>query len=55
MKINVIKNGSGKAIATYESTAPDGSTVTPVLPEGHTVEEREVEADYQAKLHLLYA
>ena len=54
MKIHVIKDKSGKAIATYEPSGPDGSTVTPVLPEGHTVEEREVEADYPSKLHLIY-
>lgn len=54
MQINVVKDPSGKVIATYENAAANSATVQPVLPAGHKLEKLEVANDYAAKLHTLY-
>ncbi|NYF79112.1 hypothetical protein [Granulicella arctica] len=55
MKINVVKDKSGKTIATFESASGDGPKLVPVLPEGHKVEQLEVAANYQSNLGSIYA
>jgi len=55
MKINVVKDKSGKVIATFEAATGHGATLTPVLPEGHKVEEIEVAANYKENLAALYS
>jgi len=55
MKIKVVKDRSGKAIATFESSSVNGTTLTPVLPEGHKVEEIEVAENYKDNLAAFYS
>ncbi|MBE9035911.1 hypothetical protein [aff. Roholtiella sp. LEGE 12411] len=54
MKINVIKDKNGKVIATFEKAVGDEISVTPVLEEGHTVHEMEVEQDYKDDIKAFY-
>lgn len=55
MKINVVKDASGKTIASFENASGSaGVTVTPVLPDGHSVEEVEVPDNYTEDLSILY-
>jgi hypothetical protein len=55
MKIYAVKDESGKIIASFESATGTGSTVSPVLPDGHKVEEVEVADNYTENLGLLYS
>lgn len=45
MKISVIKDKSGKTIATFPGASSDGLKAEPVLTEGHKVEETEAPED----------
>jgi hypothetical protein len=53
MKINAVKDQSGKVVATFESAT--GASVMPVLPAGHKVEQIEVADNYRDNLHLIYS
>ena len=55
MKINVVKDKSGKVIATFETASERGVKVTPVLPDGHKVEQVEVENNYMDDLSAFYS
>lgn len=56
MKIQVVKDASGKAIASFDAASGSaGVTVTPVLPDGHRVEEVEVPDNYLEDLSVLYS
>jgi hypothetical protein len=55
MKIKVVKDRSGKVIATFESSSVNGTTLTPVLPDGHKVEEIEVAENYKDNLSAVYS
>lgn len=46
MKVNVVKDGSGRVVATFENPVGDGPSVKPVLKLGHTVHEVEAAEDY---------
>lgn len=55
MQINVVKDPTGKIIATYENASGNGAKVEPVLPAGHKVEALQVSDNYKANLKALYA
>jgi hypothetical protein len=55
MQINVVKDPTGKIIATYENAAQNSGQVVPVLPAGHKVEALQVSDNYRANLSALYA
>ena len=55
MKINLVKDPTGKVIATFEAATAHGATLTPVLPHGHKVEEIEVAENYREKLSEVYS
>ena len=54
MKVNVVKDENGRAIATFENPVAAGASVRPVLKPGHTVHEVEAEEDYTADLNAFY-
>lgn len=54
MKINVVKDRSGKVVATFETTG-GAMTMTPVLNPGERVEEMEVHPNYHENLAAFYA
>lgn len=54
MKIQVVKDKSGKTIGSFESASAAGATVSPVLDEGQKVETMDVGSDYHDKLTDLY-
>jgi hypothetical protein len=56
MKIQVVKDKSGKVIATFEPAVGTGpsSMLTPVLTDGETVGELDVPDDYKEKLSTIY-
>ena len=55
MKIRVVKDVSGKTIASFDATSGSADvTMTPVLPDGHRVEEVEVPDNYTEDLSVLY-
>ena len=55
MQINVVKDKSGKTIATFETATGSGPQVAPVLTAGHKVEELDVPENYKSDLKTLYA
>lgn len=55
MKINVVKDKSGKVVATFETSSDTAAALTPVLNQGEKVEQLEVAEDYKEKLHTLYS
>jgi hypothetical protein len=55
MKINVVRNNSGKIVASYEAAGQGAVSLTPVLKDGERVEEMDVPANYRDNLALLYA
>jgi hypothetical protein len=55
MKINVVKDESGKVVATYEHAVRGGPTVRPVLKPGHKVHEIEASEDYRNNIKAFYA
>jgi hypothetical protein len=55
MKINVVKDPSGKVIASFENVAGNGAKLEPVLPAGHKVEALEVPENYMANLNAVYS
>jgi hypothetical protein len=54
MKIKVVKDKSGKVVATIEPATGTGATVEPVLSDGEKVEEVEVADNYRENLAALY-
>jgi hypothetical protein len=54
MKIHVVKDRSGKVVASFE-TGGTGPTLAPVLHEGEKAEEVEVAENYKENLKLLYS
>jgi hypothetical protein len=55
MKINVVKDKSGKVIATFEKASGDGPSVTPELDQSMTVHEVEVADNYRQNVQAVYA
>jgi hypothetical protein len=54
MTINVVKDKSGKVIASFEAASGTGPTVVPVLTDGATVAQVEVADKYKENLKALY-
>jgi len=54
MKLNVIKDGDGKVVATFENPVGDGPSLRPVLKPGHTVQAVEAENDYAGNIAGFY-
>ena len=54
MTINVVKDKSGKVIASFEVASGTGPTVVPVLTGGATVAKVEVADTYKENLKALY-
>jgi hypothetical protein len=61
MKVKVLKNKSGKIIATFEPQSTSEMTMEtqvlqlePEVSKGHTVEEMEMPEDYASRLDDLY-
>ena len=54
MKVNVVKDQSGKVVATFEHAAPGGPSIKPVLKPGHKVHEVEAGADYKKNIKTFY-
>lgn len=54
MKLNIVKDKSGKVVATFENAQGDGPSVTPDLNGGHTLHEIEVAENYRENLHAVY-
>jgi hypothetical protein len=54
MKINVVKDKSGKVIATYEDPGGNGPKVTPELDQSHSVHLVEVPEDYRQDIQAVY-
>lgn len=55
MKINVVKNQSGKIVATFPLSNGNSPQMSPVLTDGLKVEELEVSEDYHTNLKAIYA
>lgn len=54
MKVHVLKNRSGKVLATFEPAESSGLKLEPQVPKGHKVEELEVPEDYITQLTVIY-
>jgi hypothetical protein len=54
MKLNIVKDKAGKAIATYEKPKGDGPSIVPELDHTHTVHEVEVADNYMHDIDALY-
>lgn len=54
MRIQVVKDKSGKAVGSFESASESGATVSPVLQDGQKVETMEVAKGYGQELHDIY-
>ncbi|MBV8823550.1 MAG: hypothetical protein JO220_00980 [Hyphomicrobiales bacterium] len=54
MKIQGIKDQTGKLIATYEEAAGGGPSVAPVLAQGHTVHQIDVADNYKTDIKGFY-
>jgi hypothetical protein len=55
MKINIVKDKSGRVLATFEKAVGDGPSVTPELDHAlHTVHEIEVPDNYRQDVQAVY-
>ena len=54
-KINVVRDKSGKVVASFEAAASGAQTMAPVLQDGERVEEIEVADNYRQQLADLYS
>jgi hypothetical protein len=54
MKLNVVKDESGKVVATFENPMAGAPALRPVLKSGHKVHEVEVAEDYKADIKGFY-
>ncbi|HEV3330579.1 MAG TPA: hypothetical protein VG096_06345 [Bryobacteraceae bacterium] len=54
MKLNIVKDKAGKAIATYETAQGNGPSVTPELDHSYTVHEVEVAENYIHNIEAVY-
>ena len=54
MKIHVVKDKSGKVVASFETAAGSDPTLMPVLQDGEAMEEVEIADNYKENLSLLY-
>ena len=54
MKLNIVKDKAGKAVATFEKAQGGGPSVTPELDHNHTVHEVEVAENYMHNIEAVY-
>ena len=54
MKLHIVKDKSGRVIATYEKPKGDGPAVTPELETSHSVHEIEVAENYLHNIEAVY-
>ena len=54
MKIHAVKDKAGKVLATFESIAGEKPSITPVLEDGHRLEEMEVADNYRDQIKAFY-
>ena len=54
MKINVVKDKSGKVIATFQSASENGPQVKPIAKDDIKVEMAEVPDNYHSNLSSIY-
>jgi hypothetical protein len=54
MKLNIVKDKSGKVIATFEHAVGDAPSVTPELDNGHSLHEVEVADNYRQDIQAVY-
>ena len=54
MNINVVKDKSGKVIATFQSASGSGAQVKPLAKDGNKVETAEVPDNYHSNLTSIY-
>ena len=54
MKVNIVRDGSGKVVATFENAVAGGPWIVPVLKPGHTVHEVEAPESYQTNIKAFY-
>jgi hypothetical protein len=54
MKINVVKDKSGKVVATFQTASGDGAQVKPITADGQKVEAAEVPDNYHSNLTSVY-
>ena len=50
MKVNVVKDGDGNVVATFENATSDGASVRPALKPGQEVHEVEADEDYKENI-----
>jgi hypothetical protein len=54
MKINVVRDSSGKVVGAFEKAAPGGAYVSPQMKPGHTVHEVDAPDDYRQNLKAFF-
>jgi hypothetical protein len=54
MKINVVKDKSGKVVATFQSASGNGPQVKPIMADGRKMEEMDVSENYHSNLVTIY-
>lgn len=54
MNINVVKDKSGKVIATFQSASGNGPQVKPIAKDGNKVETASVPDNYHSNLSSIY-
>jgi hypothetical protein len=55
MKVNLVKDASGKVIATFENARSGGPSIKPDLQPGQKVEEVDAADNYKADIKGFYA
>jgi len=54
MKINLVKDKAGNAIATFENPVGNGPSIKPELDANHSVHEVEVADNYRQDIQAVY-
>ena len=54
MKVNLVKDETGKVVATYENELATGASIKPVLKPGHKVQEVDAPENYKADIKAFY-
>jgi hypothetical protein len=55
MKVNLVKDATGKVIATFENARSGGPSIKPVLQAGLKVQEVDAPDNYRADIKGFYA
>jgi hypothetical protein len=54
MKLNVVKDSSGKVVGAFEKHAPGGAHAAPKLKAGYTVHEVDASDEFKKNIKALY-